>query len=250
MSAENVRFVKRVLTFFLLISSPFFYISCSYLEKFISGPEILYEKYDNLEYRLLKYRPNRSISKKMPLVLLLHGAQQEPENMLALWADEAEKRHVMVLAPRWTREFETQRAAEENRKILALLKQVQAQYPVDPGRIYLAGISAGGDKALHVFEISPEQWRGLILMAFIPSESWIQEVDSRSIPPLLFTLGGKDRFNHYETLMNAAGDLKGKKIPVKLLVDPDAGHEYLSAWNGAVFEWMEETKKKAPVIDE
>lgn len=170
--------------------------------------------------------------------------------MLALWADEAEKRHVMILAPRWTKASETESAGEENRKILALVRQVQVQYPVDPDRIYLAGISAGGNKALHVLEISPGQWRGLILMAFIPSESWVQKVERGSIPPLLFTLGGKDRFNHYEALMNAAADLKGKKMPVKLLVDPDAGHEYLSEWNGAVFEWMEETGKNAPVIPE
>lgn len=117
------------------------------------------------KYRLLKpdsVEPGR----KYPLVLFLHGAGERGDNnkaqlkFLPTWmsAEPMRKKYpCFVLAPQcptnrkwvnvdWSamKNPMPQEPSDEMKAVIMMLKQIEAEYPVDMDRVYLTGLSMGG----------------------------------------------------------------------------------------------------------
>lgn len=107
------------------------------------------------DYRLYipsAYRQGQSI----PLVVMLHGCKQNPENFAAgtRMNELAEKKHFLVLYPRqdiysnidhcwnWF-DYLDQRGLGEAAIITGMVEKIGKTYSVDRRRIYVAGLSAG-----------------------------------------------------------------------------------------------------------
>jgi poly(hydroxyalkanoate) depolymerase family esterase len=127
-----------------------------------SGPQ------GSRDYRL--YVPAKRPKGPMPLIVMLHGCTQTPEDfaigtgMNAL----AEDNGCLIAYPaqpsganaqkcwNWFRPEDQGRDRGEPALIAGLTREIQTAYPADPARTYIAGLSAGGAAAVQVAAAYPD----------------------------------------------------------------------------------------------
>jgi poly(hydroxyalkanoate) depolymerase family esterase len=134
--------------------------------------------FGSLEYKLWVASAGRN-NEAVPLVLMLHGCTQTPEDLAALsrMNDLADKHNLLVAYPiqtaaanplkcwNWFDPKHQSRDAGEPALIAAVVQQVSASYKVDAKRVYAVGISAGGAMAVVMGASYPELFAGLGVIA-------------------------------------------------------------------------------------
>lgn len=118
-----------------------------------------------------EYDPYR----RYPVVVTLHGAGRTPEQQIEWWCGQynetykkrmglAMRHGYIVIAPHWARR--TQRKyeylADEHLKVLASLRDAFRRFAIDTDRVFLSGISMGGDAAWDIALAHPDIWAGVI----------------------------------------------------------------------------------------
>lgn len=105
-----------------------------------------------------------------PLVVMLHGCTQDPDDFAAgtQMNQRAREQDFFVLYPaqsrsanpslcwNWFKHNHQQRGSGETALIAALTQQVIKEHAIDPRRVYIAGMSAGGAMAVTVATAYPE----------------------------------------------------------------------------------------------
>lgn len=114
-----------------------------------------------------------------PLLMLLHGCRLDAEHMAAISGmnDVAEANRFLVVYPEqsrranllrcwnWFRPEHQERGAGEPSILAAVVGQVQSTYNVDPDRVYVAGVSAGGAMAAILAATYPDLFAALAVSA-------------------------------------------------------------------------------------
>ena len=122
----------------------------------------------SLAYRL--YVPGRAPGRAMPLVVMLHGCTQSPEDFAAgtRMNEVAEQQGFLVAYPRQTQSANLQKcwnwfeAKDQHRDggepalIAGLTREILRDHAVDPARVYVAGLSAGGAAAAIMGQAYPD----------------------------------------------------------------------------------------------
>lgn len=196
------------------------------------------EQGDALDFYLLTLRP-QPFEERFPLLVLLHSAGQTAEDDLALWEEEASQRRVMLLVPILRRSYGNDPAQLE--EFRQLLIHIGKQYPVDKGKVFLAGTSAGALVAQWLFMRYPSLWRGAIFIAAPPEEDLVQISNTPNPPPFFWIHGQKDPQLPYVEVRSLFQKLKQKGIRGELWSDPEAGHEHKAEWHDRIWEWLRET---------
>ena len=120
------------------------------------------------DYKL--YVPPAAAGKSLPLVVMLHGCTQDPDDFAAGTGmnDLAAAQGFFVLYPaqaqganpqrcwNWFKPNHQRRGSGEPALLASLTQAVIAQHNVDPRRVYIAGLSAGGAMAAIVAAAYPE----------------------------------------------------------------------------------------------
>lgn len=194
--------------------------------------------------RYLLYTPERieaEADAAFPLVVFLHGGGQSGADLEQVTLHGIPQRirkgasfPFMVLAPQnpgvskfW-----------DDYAVMALVDEVCAQYRVDPKRIYLTGMSRGGDGAWRLAMNNPDRFAALSVVCGATAPSvyveWIREI------PVWVFHGAADPVVPLSVPETMVAALRAVGADVRFTVYPDVGHE---AWAEAYtdpehYRWM------------
>ena len=113
----------------------------------------------SLRYEYIPRRAVGAAPKSVPLVIMLHGNNNDPriQGESSGWVETAAKHTVMLTSIEWQGRTaqETTFAAIGEAGTMAILDRLLAKYPqIDPSRVYFTGLSAG---AMNSFTLRREQ---------------------------------------------------------------------------------------------
>jgi poly(hydroxyalkanoate) depolymerase family esterase len=152
-----------------------------------AGARFLSGRYTNdagsREYKL--YVPSCWKGQALPLVVMLHGCAQDPDDFAAgtRMNAVAEERRCFVVYPaqsadannsrcwNWFSALDQERGQGEPSIIAGIARDVMNSYPVAPGQVYIAGLSAGGAMAVIVGTLYPELFSAVGVHSGLPFAS-------------------------------------------------------------------------------
>lgn len=152
------------------------------------------------DYKLyIPARPAGQSSQPMPLVVMLHGCTQSADDFAAGTQMNrlADQHGFFVVYPEqpasanssrcwnWFRAQDQVRQGGEPELIAGIARAVAAEQPVDPRRIYVAGLSAGAAMAVILGETYPE------LFAAVGAHSGLPYAAAHDIPSALAAMKGR-----------------------------------------------------------
>lgn len=131
------------------------------------------------------YIPSSYHGQAMPLIVMLHGCTQNPEDFAAgtQMNAVAEEKQCFVVYPaqaqganssrcwNWFNAIDQQRDQGEPSLIAGITQQIIEQYPVNEREVFVAGLSAGGAMAVIVGTLYPELFAGVGVHSGLPFAS-------------------------------------------------------------------------------
>jgi poly(3-hydroxybutyrate) depolymerase len=99
----------------------------------------------------------------LPVLVFLHGSAGNFKTYTWIWSKLAEQQGLVIIAPSYG--FGNWRYPDTIEVVSRALADAATQVTIDPGRIYLAGLSNGGLGVSYLAAAQPEQFRGLIFLS-------------------------------------------------------------------------------------
>ena len=147
--------------------------------EFVNGTH----SHQHITRRYKLYIPPKHTGKALPLVVMLHGCKQNPDDFAAgtNMNQRAQTQNFFVLYPEqskdanpsacwnWFKHNHQQRGSGEPALIASLTQTITQQYDIDAQRVYVAGLSAGGAMAAVLAVAYPDVFAALGVHSGLPA---------------------------------------------------------------------------------
>ncbi|HXZ26461.1 MAG TPA: prolyl oligopeptidase family serine peptidase [Terriglobales bacterium] len=183
-------------------------------------------KLQNTEYWYEVFSPaGHDNTRELPAVVLLHGAGDQPDPMIAAWQDFALRNEIVLLAPALPPRLDFEPIAPE--VFRRMVKQAEGEWPINPQRIYVFGHSAGGYLALDAAAFDSDLFAAVAVHAsfLAPAYTGILEAARRKTPIALY-IGDRDLRVPVSKVEGTRDLLRQRGFPVHYVLLPGHDHNY------------------------
>jgi poly(hydroxyalkanoate) depolymerase family esterase len=203
------------------------------------------------------YVPRLRINKPAPLIVMLHGCTQSADDFAAGTRMNAlaEEYGFLVAYPEqpatanamhcwnWFKPDDQRRDEGEPSLIAGITKQIMGSHRVDPARVFIAGLSAGGAAAAIMGETYPDLYAGVCIHSGLPyaaasdlpsaldamrTGTSVRRRSNGAVPTIIFH-GDEDPIVHRRNGEAAAAQVTGSATGLRQITEeghaPD-GHTY------------------------
>ena len=185
------------------------------------------------------YVPPRAPDERLGAIVFLHGNAGNFQVMPWAWKPLADRRRFAIIAPTFGFGFWGRGGVEAVERARA---DALARQPIDPDRVYLAGLSDGGKGVTRTAAAHPDHYRGLVYLSptMIPAELGAPAFSAawRGRPILVFQ-GGADRSVRQSSVDPAVALLRSRGADVTYVTYPTEDHFLFFARRDDVFRRLE-----------
>jgi predicted esterase len=190
------------------------------------------------------------IERRYPLMIALHGNPGKGKWIANFYCPRGtEKGYILAFpdslipttggretAHEWTR-------AESESYVLALIEEIRRDYPVDPARIFLAGISMGGEGCWNLGTKHPEIFAGIAPFCSNPGDAKLENCKELAV---FFAHGDKDTNLPVECSRRAARTLENLGYDFTYDELPGVGHAIPKVIYEKIYEIFESVRHPHP----
>ncbi len=184
---------------------------------------------EGIKQHYVYYLPNQGketvASQLLPAVVLLHGAGDLAENMIAAWKKLATEQHIVLLAPQLPRDLKFENSAPK--VFRCVVEDARKLAAIDSSRIFLFGNSMGGyltyDAAM--FESGYFAAAAVHGMRIADDYTWILGRAARKTPVAIY-IGDHDQFFPQESVRQTRELLRKAGFPVRYVELKNHDHNY------------------------
>lgn len=199
----------------------------------------------NSQYLLYLPKNVNQRGKLWPLILYLHGSSLRGDNIERLKAYGLPHRLAtdgdfpfIVVSP----QCPAGRSWDDAEALNALLDEVVRRFPVDTSRIYLSGISLGGNGAWFLGSRHPERFAAIAPLCGPAQTTWACSL--KEVPVRVYH-GAKDTTVPLQRSEAMVKTLKECGGDVELIVLPKAGHDLSRIYEeDELYDWFLKHRKK------
>ena len=193
------------------------------------------------KYRYVLFSPARNGEHdRLPAILLLHGAGDDPGNFLDAWKHFAGKNRIVLVAPELPREQKFEASAPE--VFRCVMDDAMQFAPIDSRRIYVFGHSMGGYLGYDAAMFDSEYFAAVAIHAMFIEDKYksIVAQATRKTPIAIYS-GDHDELVPIEKVRQTRDLLVKAGFPVQYDELKGHGHNYYAASdaiNGEVWKFL------------
>ncbi|MCH8158062.1 MAG: hypothetical protein IID18_10005 [Nitrospinae bacterium] len=186
-----------------------------------------------------------SASPRMPMIVVMHGMGGSGANTIRAWVKRLGEKFV-ILCPTYPMGAWWSKNAEDF--VLKLIDETRAAYPVDPNRIFLAGLSNGAIGAYLIGMFYPDRFAGIVPIAGSITERYMHFLVNLNNTPAYLIQGEFDPIFPIATTRRVHKILTDMKSPVVYREHQEqgtahGGHFLPESEVPALVQWMKKQKR-------
>ena len=182
---------------------------------------------DGIKQRYLTYSPKGAAQgqEALPVMLLLHGAGDIPDNMIDAWKKFAKTNSIILLAPDLPRDPKFEDSAPK--VFRCVVEDARQSLTIDPMRIYIFGNSMGGYLAFDAAMFESQYFAAVAVhgMKIADDYKWIVDRAERKTPIVIY-IGDHDQFHTTESVQSTRDLLRKAGFPVRYVELRGHDHNY------------------------
>lgn len=175
------------------------------------------------EQAYLAYSPDKNMA--LPVVVVLHGAGDRPENMFEAWKDLARKQKIVLLVPDLPRKREYEDVAPA--AFRCVVEDARKSFQIDPTRVYVFGNSMGGYLTYDAAMFQSEYFAAVAVHGMQLSSEYAGIVKkAKRKTPIAIYIGDHDQFSSIDDLHKTRDLLRKAGFPVHYVELINHDHNY------------------------
>ena len=200
---------------------------------------------------LVQLPPEFRRGRSYPVLIVLHGGGERPQDMIARCATLAGDHGYLLVAPAWesTVDGNYHYSTAEHNVVLDVLRDLRRRFPIDSDRVFLSGFAQGGTMAYDVGLSHPDLFAGILPLAGQPGPfATFQYWRNAQYLPYYVAIGDFMGEGRKET-RSLFDEWIPRGYPMLWVEYKGRGVEWFAGELPTLFDWMNRKKRAHPLTE-